>query len=328
MLDLSRHHSVQIPIPLWGNPLPDCDPFLAVDMHKNYPKDSSLQDLSSLKIRDFEELQREFTYGVLRAWVGPRDVHGSNSFIIKFAIAGSDKRHKALRREAAVYHEQLSSLQGKDIPKFFGYYEGSFLEDEDEDEDDSPVRVSCIFLEDCGDAVDCNFGDLPLADRAEIMKKVGRVHQCGLILDDFQEQNVVSKGSSYRLIDFQHVETGHKCPWKGGRVYEGQVIPTFDQIGCPALHNVGLELQLWRSRLSVVIFGKTRPKRDFPTQKAIDILCRGIGSFHFENEKRLHNWIRNYKEFEARMTPEEYMTKYPRPDFGLPPKQLGKDEYE
>ena len=87
-----------------------------------------------------------------------------------------------------------------------------------------------------------------MRDRAEILKKIGRIHHCGVSLNDFHEGNVVVKDGSYRLVDFQHVELGHDCFWETGRVYEGEMVPKFDQIGCPEMVDLGNELNLWKSR--------------------------------------------------------------------------------
>ena len=75
----------------------------------------------------------------------------------------------------------------------------------------------------------------------------------------------------------------------------------------------------------VVILGKTRPKNEFPTQEAIDLLLKGVKSYNLESEKRFHNWIKKYKELEGRMTPEEYKKNHPMPNIHLTRKQQGED---
>lgn len=75
-----------------------------------------------------------------------------------------------------------------------------------------------------------------------------------MTLNDFDERNVVQKGSAYRFIDFQHVEIGHRCLWNSGPLYEGDIIPTMDQIGCPEMHYLGVELGLWKPRKRSIPF--------------------------------------------------------------------------
>ena len=67
-------------------------------------------------------------------------------------------------------------------------------------------------------------------------------------MDDFHEGNVVHKGNAYRIIDFQHVDFGHECLWKGDQVFEGDFVPKHSQIGCPTMQTQGLELGLWKFR--------------------------------------------------------------------------------
>ncbi|KLO07767.1 hypothetical protein SCHPADRAFT_944981 [Schizopora paradoxa] len=303
MLDFDNYRAAQIRLPQFGFPIPGCDPFDKAVVHKTYPESASPQkDLC--EVTDFEEIRFEVTYGVCRAWIGPKDKSGSNSFIIKFAIGGSDERHKSLREEAAIYHEEIPSLQGIDVPTFYGYFEGATLGSDAE-------RVSCIFLEDCGGPVYSSLVALPLSARAEILKKIGRIHLCGLTLDDFDEGNVVRRKKSYRIIDFQHVDFGHKCLWKGDRVYEGELVPTFSEIGCPIMHTYGLELDIWESRAP----GSASFWIKSPEERIPNTLSKGVKFFHDDDVKNFHTWLKNYKQYEDSMTPEEYMEKFERPAF-------------
>ncbi|KLO05333.1 hypothetical protein SCHPADRAFT_1002974 [Schizopora paradoxa] len=306
-------------MPLFGLPFPGRDPFDLALMRKKYPELTSPPQRDTRKINDFEEIQREETYGVFRAWTGPKKEPGSISFIVKFAVAGSDERHQALRQEATIYHEQIPLLQGTDIPKLYGYYEGTRL-------NSNKTQISCIFLEDCGKPIFGSFVNLPLAHRAEILKKIGRLHLSGMTLDYFYERNVVREGDLYRLIGFKHVELGHQCPWDGDKVYEGEFRPDSIQLACGIMYSIGLELCLWKSRLSVKIFGKNRPRSEFPTQEAIDTLCEGIKLHQFQDEDRLHNWLKKYKEYQDQMTPEEFMEKFERPNFTELPKYFERDD--
>ena len=77
----------------------------------------------------------------------------------------------------------------------------------------------------------------------------------------------------------------------------------------PYLMGFGILVLSSRVGLSVKIFGKNRPKSEFPSQEAIDTLCLGLEFYQFENEERLHNWLKEFKEYEDFMTPEEYMEK-------------------
>jgi len=182
-----------------------------------------------------------------------------------------------------------------------------------EDFAEEPTPVTCLFLEDCGEALENSFKVLPLADRAEILKKLGHIHWCGLTLDDFAERNVVQKDGAYHLIDFQDVEDDHICLWKGGQLHEGDFQPKQAEIGCPELHQIGKGLGLWKLRRSVVIYGKVRPRLGFPEQEVINVLIKDLECYHFQNERLLHEWIKKYLEVKDRMTPEEYMKQ--RPDF-------------
>ncbi|KLO05334.1 hypothetical protein SCHPADRAFT_1002975 [Schizopora paradoxa] len=311
MLDFGDYRAVQIRLPQFG--FPSRYSFDQAIVQKKYPEPISPGPQKKIyKIPDFEEIKFESTYGVCRAWTSQRDDPNAFSFIIKFAIGDSDERHEALRKEATVYHEQIPSVQGSDVPIFYGYFEGEKL-------NSNAKRVSCIFLEDCGDPVYGCLVDLPLPARAEIFKEVGRIHLCGMTLDDFCEGNVVHKGNSYRIIDFQLVEIRreheHSCLWKDDRVYEGKPVPTFRDIGCRTMHNIGLELDLWKSRLSVEVMGSNCPKSEYPTQEAIDTLCQGVVLHQYGDEFKLQKWLKSYKQYEGRLTPEQYMEKFERPVF-------------
>ncbi len=257
-----NYRRVEIPIPMGR------EPFDLVTVSKTYPATSSSPQEDLCKIHDAEVIQTDLVTGVGRAWIGLRGTPGSLSFIIKFMIAGTDDHHKMLHKEAAVYNEQLASLQGVDIPSLYGLFEGEIMEDFAEE----PTPVTCLFLEDCGEALENSFKVLPLADRfvltytrrttltfrthsAEILKKLGHIHWCGLTLDDFAERNVVQKDGAYRLIDFQDVEDDHICLWKGGQLHEGDFQPKQAEIGCPELHQIGKGLGLWKLRkLAIAIF--------------------------------------------------------------------------
>jgi len=307
---LDNYSLFEIPLPMGGEPY-------IVTVHKTYPTTTTPPPQIDLcKISDVDRIQKDMVTGVFRAWIGPRGASGSFPFIVKFVIAGTDDHHKALKREAAVYNDQLASLQGKDIPSMFGIFEGEiFLKVADES-----IPVTCLFLEDCGHTIRHIFPDLPLADRAQILKKLGHIHLCGVTLDDFAERNVVQKDGAYRLIDFQDVKFGHRCLWKGEKLYEGDFQPFEAQIGCPELYVLGEEFDIWKLRQSVVIYGKVRPRGGFPKQEDIDVLLKDLTCYRFENEHLLHDWVRKYLDVQDRITPEEYMKQ--RPDFTRPRKSF------
>lgn len=70
-----------------------------------------------------------------------RREEGKENVVICKLVKGKLAR---LKREAAFYRQQLRPLQGRFVPQYYGYYEGTVSE---EDED---VPVACILLQDCG----------------------------------------------------------------------------------------------------------------------------------------------------------------------------------
>lgn len=70
--------------------------------------------------------------------------------VCKFAYGS--KNMARLKHEAELYENphHLQSLQGRYVPRFYGYYEGSSVAQDDED------TLGCMFLEDCGRRVAVN----------------------------------------------------------------------------------------------------------------------------------------------------------------------------
>lgn len=60
----------------------------------------------------------------------------------------NQKFKKDFSDEAQIYETMLSGLQGDIIPKFYGYFKGR---------DHEKCRISCLVLEDCGDALETSF---------------------------------------------------------------------------------------------------------------------------------------------------------------------------
>ncbi len=81
------------------------------------------------------------------------------SFILKFVVGPERDPTPVfkLAMEAELYEDQLVPVQGEAVPHYYGFFEGK---------DDQDWNVGCIILEDCGDAVEGIFSDLPLPDRS------------------------------------------------------------------------------------------------------------------------------------------------------------------
>jgi len=140
-----------------------------------------------------------------------------------------------LAMEAELYENQLASVQGEAVPHYYGYFEGK---------DEEDWNVGCIILEDCGDAVEGPFSDLPMPDRAKILMALGKVHQRGVSPMDFCESNVVHANGDFRIIDFNDVYLKHVCGWTGD-LFPGEELPAPREIGCGVIYDFGTEMELW-----------------------------------------------------------------------------------
>jgi len=159
------------------------------------------------------------------------------SFILKFVVGPERDPTPVfkLAMEAELYENQLVPVQGEAVPHYYGFFEGK---------DDQDWNVGCIVLEDCGDAMEGIFSDLPLTDRAKILTALGKVHKSGVSPMNFDESSVVHAKGDFRIMDFEDVYLKHVCAWTG-ELFAGEELPSPTEIGCGGIFDFGTEMELW-----------------------------------------------------------------------------------
>ncbi|KII83796.1 hypothetical protein PLICRDRAFT_95773 [Plicaturopsis crispa FD-325 SS-3] len=208
-------------------------------------------------IRTIHDTRHSIVY---RASVNGREV------ILKCSVYSPlrDCSYTDLEREAETYRNALAKLQGKVVPRSYGFYRSP---------DDAEEAICCLVLEDCGDMVYC-FYDLPADDQLEIMLHVKALHDKGLALRDFAERNVVCRNGDYRLIDF-HDTDNHTCEWNGD-LHVGKGTPV--GLICRYMLDCGLDMHFWPPQLPPSVYiGKTRvPAKWYPSQTKINELLQDL----------------------------------------------------
>ncbi|KAF9469671.1 hypothetical protein BDZ94DRAFT_1180988, partial [Collybia nuda] len=153
------------------------------------------------------------------AYLGP--LHGEYypGIVILKTAEGTDRVHH-LTREAEMYKGPLKNLQGKVVPKCFGFYTGKR----------NGVDLGCLVLEYCS-------GPNPVTHLQQFNERVMvaacRLHEAGVFHGNLVEGShfVKSDDDRVRIVDFS-TATLHKCPGAHPALTSGS---QSDAIQCPEL---------------------------------------------------------------------------------------------
>ncbi|KAF5365116.1 hypothetical protein D9758_011024 [Tetrapyrgos nigripes] len=207
------------------------------EMHSDYCSDSPvfrgfIRDADCTKLLESDSYWLPKT-NPTSASSSPLSSPAAISVVLKFAMR--EDLVEDLAQEAAVYFGPLKSLQGKSIPRCFGFYTGAGVEGQE---------IACLVLECWGEVLSEPFAMLSLDVR--ILERLREMHRCGLHHGDFAERNVLMYNNDIRFIDFDQVE-GHECDCDTKLDSDDGVglPPDLDKVGCPLLYLIGWEMGIW-----------------------------------------------------------------------------------
>ncbi|KAF9072608.1 hypothetical protein BDP27DRAFT_1417954 [Rhodocollybia butyracea] len=106
-----------------------------------------------------------------------------------------------MQREAENY-APLRNVQGRVIPRMFGYWEAQ------PEENEKPWGF--LFIEHFGDRLTAPFRYLEFWERAVLLNHLRDIHNQGLVHNYFHPGNVLQKDKKFRLIDLEDL-TPHNC---------------------------------------------------------------------------------------------------------------------
>ncbi|KAJ3547333.1 hypothetical protein NM688_g5413 [Phlebia brevispora] len=142
----------------------------------------------------------------------------------------------SLRSEAILYESTLKPLQGRDVPRFIGFYCGvSQL---------SERPIACLLLEYCGNCLRGDFLDHPMEPKIKAMKILLRLHKLGVYHDDWSPHNVVvDDAGNVRVLDFSEASM-HTCGFKSRmKLYE--LAPSGVGAPCPEIYEAALSMEIY-----------------------------------------------------------------------------------
>ncbi|KII85345.1 hypothetical protein PLICRDRAFT_178434 [Plicaturopsis crispa FD-325 SS-3] len=213
--------------------------------------------------------------------------------VLKFTVPLSGLSSlRDLENEAMAYRGKLKPLQGTVVPRYLGLYKATKKTGE---------VLGCMVLEDCGDAVEVPFCELPLEHRIQILKHVVALHARKCALDDFAEHNVVGRDGQYRLIDFHGLKK-HLCECNGDLRLEESILDA-DDIGCLDLYYYGQEMRVWPEWTPphVLVGDLTLEIKLYPKQEVIDQLLSDVEPDRLEaNAHIVAPWLRRYRKLQNR----------------------------
>ncbi|PCH34031.1 hypothetical protein WOLCODRAFT_62623 [Wolfiporia cocos MD-104 SS10] len=159
-----------------------------------------------------------------------------------------------LRREAAIYENELRLLQGSVVPQCFGLFAGRTANGAD---------VACLVLEWCGGFASADVGEL----NRQILLKASQIHVAGILHGSLLEGRhyvASSLDNTIRIIDFAHACI-HDCP----REVSGSLAEVHRQCSdCPEL----ALLERTFGPHSAARAGKVRPMNAVPRISLFNLL--------------------------------------------------------
>lgn len=116
----------------------------------------------------------------------------NEKYVVKVAPWKTERR--MLQMEADIY-KTLLDLQGRCIPRIFGFFGSEHLK--------------ALIMEYLGPIVE-NVLDLSLDQRHQLLEELCLIHARGIVLGDLRAANIVLKNGSPHFIDFSHARE-HQC---------------------------------------------------------------------------------------------------------------------
>ncbi|RPD54253.1 hypothetical protein L227DRAFT_355484 [Lentinus tigrinus ALCF2SS1-6] len=194
-------------------------------------------------------------------------------FLAVCKVAYGFEEVEALEREVGFYQRELRHLQGKYIPRLFGYFVGTTVRG----------TTAALVTSDEGRPLLKPFACLSLQFRKRVYRGLRRIHQAGVHHGDVLEANLVvrrRKDGSYwpMIVDFDRARK-HECEVKGKKTQIYGPCPEPGEDVCFELYAIGGEegLDIWRPNSRVRGFVDSRGGGDGRELRAGE--CGGAGNY-------------------------------------------------
>ncbi|KIY48944.1 hypothetical protein FISHEDRAFT_73159 [Fistulina hepatica ATCC 64428] len=170
-------------------------------------------------------------------------IEGTDTFVavqvVKLDCDEDCEKMERRERQAELSRNEMCSLQGTLIPRFYGVWEGQYLED----------NYRFYLTEYCGPSINVRWPYVPPFDRQRIMDAIVGLHHAGFLYDndDLMERHwIVSDKDRVVMLSFADTVCGHECPRKGAHFVYGDFQPVHDENFCISLYEAGNELLFWQ----------------------------------------------------------------------------------
>ncbi|KAF8960729.1 hypothetical protein BDZ97DRAFT_1832592 [Flammula alnicola] len=166
----------------------------------------------------------------------PSHPYERTTVALKFAMR--DDLIADLVEETEMYIGPLEPLQGSTVPRCYGLYAGTGMEDQ---------AIACLVLEYWGEVIQKPFSQLPMELRVRILERLGKIHQQGLLHGDFAERNVLQKNGDVRIIDFDRAVPHQHCDFDMN-FHAGEKLPDQKKFGCEHLWDIcRRNMMIWKN---------------------------------------------------------------------------------
>ncbi|RPD55435.1 hypothetical protein L226DRAFT_224329 [Lentinus tigrinus ALCF2SS1-7] len=159
-------------------------------------------------------------------------------------VAYGGRRVDVLKREAKIYSEKLSHLQGDCVPTVFGCFVGTTSEG----------RTGVLVLQDGGVSLKAKLQYYELDIREKVVDALHRIHKAGVVHQDLVERNIVvqtrieneRRVPKVMIVDFGNSDD-HVCPIEDDKIATYAPIPDRLVFNCSELYEVCMNLaETWR----------------------------------------------------------------------------------
>ncbi|KAH8103856.1 hypothetical protein BXZ70DRAFT_923133 [Cristinia sonorae] len=189
--------------------------------------------------------------------------------------------------EEAGSYDYLVELQGKVVPKFCGVLYGN---------DSRGNDILCLMMERFGNRLDQPFHKLPTVEKAKILNKLVKIHDCGLHHLDFAERNVLFDGNDYRIADLRYVsDCDGSCSWTYDfeeHVGQDDSESMDPSMRCSEIRSEAMTMLFWHdAKLRLADLFWVSKSEDLPPQHVIDRLDVRTGialhTVYYTEDRRL-----------------------------------------
>ncbi|GJE87009.1 hypothetical protein PsYK624_030920 [Phanerochaete sordida] len=125
-------------------------------------------------------------------WFGHLTRPGCDDINVVCKLAEGKSGLSMLNMEAQLYATNLKNLQGTVVPRFYGFYVGTWKDLGGEDN-----LLGCILLEDCGESIQHHggkFADCRMTVKCAIVEALMQIHDAGIMHNRFTEGHIVVSG--------------------------------------------------------------------------------------------------------------------------------------